>query len=155
MEKIQSWAFSVCCASIAGSVLNMLLPEGSLMKINKTVFCVFFLCVLVSPLSGIKSADFDFIKSRNENDNFSSENLFSEKSEDYIEKEIIAETKSILEEKGIFSGEIFLEINISDDGSIIINEFSITFSGEAGTEGLSEEIHKRTGIKPEIKVSGE
>lgn len=156
MEKIQNWAFSLCCASIAGSILNMIVPEGNLQKTFKTILCVFFLCVFVSP---IMKTDFDFrdisIKSNMENEYDFSENIFLGDSSGIIEKEIISETKNILEKYEIIGGEIIVNANISDNGSIDITEFTVLLSEYGNIQEIEETIFEKTGIRPDIIVSGE
>ena len=98
MEEIKTWAFSICCASVAGGILNLLLPEGNVQKTYKTVFCIFFLCIIISPLSEINFSKTDFLK--NKNNSFSeekiSENEFIKNSSAYIEEEIINSVNEIL-----------------------------------------------------------
>jgi len=155
MEEIKNWAFSVCCASIAGGILNLLLPEGNVQKIYKTVFCVFFLCIIFSPLSEIKTVKIDF----SENENFPEENFheneFMQNSAEYIQNELVKSVNEILSEENLSAEDISVNVNISEEGSIDINKFALTFENFEDADSFSEKIYQKTGIKPEIIISGE
>lgn len=157
MESVKTWAFSVCCASIVGGMMDILLPEGSLQKTYKTVFCVFILCVILAPLSEIGSFDIDIFKNELEdieNEEYS-ENVFNENSEKYIKDEIVSSVKEILKEEGVNAEDTFVKVNILNDGSINIIKFTLTFSKMEDADLLAEKIYEKTGIKPEIQISGE
>lgn len=154
MEIFKNWAFSICCASIAGGILNLLLPKGGAQATYKTVFCVFFLCVLISPLSDIHFSDSDFFNRKiTENETF--ENTFSETSEKYLENEIVSSVEEILKNENIICDDIFVKVNISEDGSININKFVLTFKQLENADKLADKIGSISGIVPEIIILGE
>ena len=154
MEIFKNWAFSICCASIAGGILNLLLPKGGAQATYKTVFCVFLLCVITSPLADIKLPDIDIFKPEfTEDETF--ENTFSETSEKYLESEIISSVEEILKNENIICDDIFLKVNISEDGSININKFVLTFKQLENADQLAEKIGRISGITPEILILGE
>ncbi len=135
----------------------MVLPEGSGSKIFKSVLCVFFLSVLLLPVSEVSydilslkdsgtDISFDFSENRNE---------FIDISEEYLKKEIIKSTEEILNSQGIIPEDISIKINIQENQSIDINEFAIIVSEEQKTGELAEKILQKTGIEPEIILSGE
>ena len=157
MYEIKNWAFSVCCCVIVCGILNMILPEGSGSKIFKSVLCVFFLSVLLSPVSEFS---YDILSLKNSGSDISfdyseNENPFTDVSEEYLKKEIIKSTEEILNRQGIVPEDISIKINIQENKSIDINDFVIIVSEEQNTEELAERILKKTGIKPEIILSGE
>ena len=153
MEILKNWAFSICCASIAGGILNMLLPKGGAQTTYKTVFCVFFLCVVISPLSDIRFPDIDIFKPEITENKI--ENTFSETSEKYLENEIIASVEEILKNENAIYDDIFVKVNISEDGSININKFVLTFKQLENADQLAEKIGRISGITPEILILGE
>lgn len=157
MEIVRNWAFSICAASVCGAILNMILPEGSTQKTYKAVFCVFFLCVLISPLSEFEIPDFEAIT---ENiDKIESENIenneFSENSVSIIEDAVIKDAQSILAEEGIAAKDISVKINISENGGIDINKFVLTLDSVCDLDLLKKKIFQKTGIMPEIIISEE
>ena len=155
MDAVKNWAFSVCCASVFCGILNLILPEGSTQKIFRAVIYVFFLSVVVSTFSGFDFSDFLFISKTENEEILLEENDFNDISEDYIEDEIKNATYEILESEGIVPEDISLEVNISSNGSIDIIRFAVTIAENLFTKDLSEKIHQKTGLEPEIIVSGE
>ena len=135
----------------------MILPEGSAQKTYKAVFCVFFLCVLVSPLSEFEIPDFDSIAESIESikDESADKNKFSESSVSVIEKAILSDTEAVLDENGILPKDISIKINISENGGIDINKFVLTLGYIDDPTALKEKIYQKTGIMPEIIISEE
>lgn len=155
MESVKTWAFSVCCAAIVGGIMNILLPKSNLQKIYKTVFCVFFLCVILSPVLKIKTLNRNFFEFDSEYGNDLYENKFTDNSEKYIESEIIKSSKIFLQDNGIDYKDISAKVNISDDGSININKFTLTFEKQVNSEFIGEALQQKIGVEPEILISGE
>lgn len=153
MDTFKNWAFSICCASVSGGIIKMLLPEGSITKIFKTVFCVFFLCIVISPISDIDIDIFSFFEKTDEM--IFSENKFIENSEEYIKSELISVTKNVLSENNISSEDILISVNISEDGSIDISKFTLILSDPKNISEIEEKIFQKTGIKPNTEVLGE
>ena len=106
MEQIRSWAFSICCSVLIGSFISMILPEGGIQKLIKNIFCIFFLCTVLSPISQIEIPDF----SKNTDDFFVEETEYDEtdiNSEKYLESKIADTANKILMKENIFA-ELFL-----------------------------------------------
>ncbi len=132
----------------------MLLPKGGAQATYKTIFCVFFLCVVISPFTEIKFPGIDIFKPDiAENETF--ENTFSETSEKYLENEIITSVEEILKNENVICDDIFVKVNISEDGSININKFVLTFKQLENADQLAEKIGRISGITPEILILGE
>jgi hypothetical protein len=153
METVKNWAFSICCASIAGGILNMLLPKGGAQATYKTVFCVFFLCVMIAPLSDMNFRVFDILEPKIIEED--SENIFSNSSMEYLENEIVASVKEILKDENIICEDISVKVNISENGSINITKFTLTLDNSESADNLAEKIGRILGINPEIVISGE
>lgn len=157
MEDIKIWAFSICSAAICGAVLNMILPEGSTQKIYKTVFSIFFLCILVSPVLKFDFENIDITEYKiYDTQHYDiSENEFSETYTKTIEQAIYSDVSNILEEYNIYPKDISVKINIFDDGSIDINKFTLTLDQNISLAEIKNRIKEKTGIEPEIIVSEE
>lgn len=154
MDAIKNWAFSVCCAAITGSIMNFILPEGNTSKTFKTVLCIFFLCVVVSPLINLNYTFHDFkYEDRTNNDSLINDNMFLDASSEYLEKEILSETEKIILSEGIKAKDIFVKINISENGSIDINKFEIVLYECSNIDVLKEKILKEIGFAPDITFS--
>lgn len=156
MDGIRSWAFSVCAASICGAVLNIILPEGSTQKIFKTVFCVFFLCCVISPLLKMnlfKDAVFSDISAEYGGDENFEESLYGSSAE-MFQNEIKAKTRAVLKDAGVDFYDIYVGVNILKEGGIEINGFSISTNSDIPAE-IKERIGNETGLIPEVKILGE
>ncbi|MBQ6877853.1 MAG: hypothetical protein IJO22_05580 [Oscillospiraceae bacterium] len=156
MEEIKKWAFSVCCAAISGGILNFIIPKENNSKLFKSVFYVFFLSVIISPVSDIDLPDFKNIGFSSEYAADSDElNAFSENSEKFIENKIYTDTEKILEESGCSAKDILVSVNISENKSIDITKFVITFDDIVNTNEIQKIVFEKIGIEPEIILSGE
>ena len=51
--------------------------------------------------------------------------------------------------------EYMNSVNISEEGSIDINKFALTFKNLENADSFKEKIFQKTGIKPEIIISGD
>ena len=51
--------------------------------------------------------------------------------------------------------DISIKVNILEDGSINITKFALTFKTLENPDSLKEKIRQKTGVLPEITVSGE
>lgn len=156
MESIRDWAFSICVASICGTIMNSILPECDLQKIFKTVYSVFFLCCIISPIikySGDNfNIDFGSLKPVPRYDE--SESYIFENTNKMLESEIKEKTGLLLEENNIETKNIFIKTNILDDGSIEIIDFNISVvSGDR--ENIKDIVSKEIGLEPEITILGE
>lgn len=157
METVKTWAFSVSAAAICGSVISLIIPDGEQQKIYKVVFCVFFLCIVAAPFSEITIPNLDEIASffKPEVQKTAEENIFTENNFSIIEDEIVSSVNEIIESEGIFAKDISVKINISENGGIDINKFVLTLDRTENISAIKEKILQKTGIEPEIIISGE
>lgn len=155
IEQIREWAFAVCAAAAIGGLINIIMPEGGLSKTLKSVISVFFLCTVISAFTKI---DFDIADFKiNENKIYESKEFeeINSVSEEYLEGELYKSVTEILEAEEIYAKDILIKINISENGSIDINKFAIAFEQLEDPFKLEEKIYNKTGIKPNIILSGE
>lgn len=154
MEFFKEWAFSICCALIIGGILNMILPSGNMQKIFKTVLCIFFICVVAAPITEIDFSKFRFDYSNSDILEIQAdENEFNKISAEYFENEIIKATNEILKNENLQAEDIYLKINISENGSIDINKFALRLYYSENIDKLEEKIRIKTGLTPEIIIS--
>ena len=59
-----------------------------------------------------------------------------------------------LKNENIICDDIFVKVNISEDGSININKFVLTFKQLENADRLAEKIGRISGITPEILILG-
>lgn len=60
MSGISQWILAVCIAAVAGGVLRMLLPPGSMARTMRWVICVFTISCLLLPLLQSDSWEIDW-----------------------------------------------------------------------------------------------
>lgn len=156
LDSIKDWAFSICAASICGTMMNIILPKGDLQKIFKTVYSVFFLCCILSPINNYifsgADIDFDFFN-KDAGYEIPKSDIFANQNE-LLENEIKEKTKFFLEENDIKVKNISVKINILDEGSIEIDDFDISvISGDK--ENIKNIVMQEIGLVPEIIILGE
>lgn len=55
MEALRQWTLAVCAAAVVCSILQQLFPDNGVGRQGRLVLTTAFLCVLLSPLSGLNS----------------------------------------------------------------------------------------------------
>ena len=154
MDALKEFVFSLCVTMVIGAVLHYLLPEGSLQQLLKVVFCVFFLSSVCFPFLktdfGDPSFSFETEKSKKAEESMTEElDLMTERQ---VEEEIKRSSEEILAKNEIDFREIRIKVNIEEDRSISITEFSVTVKGEEDSETAKSILSKEMGIEPEMKI---
>lgn len=119
MEIARNWTVAICFAAVACTVLEMLHPNGVMKKSLRLAESLFFLCVLVFPLTQI-DFDIDSIKH-----NYSSQveanvealsQILTAQSENAVKSAIAEAVKKELSKEGIETLEITVETFRSEEG---------------------------------------
>lgn len=128
MDNFRAIAFAACFLGIVITIFNSLYPSEKFTKQIKTIFSLIFILSIAKPIAAGKfffpeigdtvSASTDYYSSLNDN----TYNYFISS----VESNISAALEGKLREKNIYPEEIETSINISDNGSISINEVKIT-----------------------------
>ena len=161
MDTVRQWAMSLCMAAVAGAAAQIILPEGSLQKVFKVAFSVFFLCCLFSPvlaeveLENILSGEISSTETAS----------LSEELESRMNSQIIEDFSASLEDMaekallniGILGAKAKADINITEDGGILINRLLVTVPQDvAGRAGeIESAIWDALSIVPEVETAGE
>ena len=122
MEALNEWTLALCACAAAVSLAEMLLPEGAVKKTAYFVLSLITASCLAAPLKNI--SDFSFnIETRNEQP-------YTDWFSHTTEEEFSANVSKILEDTlssiGVRAEKIYVETDISDDGSVYINKARIT-----------------------------
>lgn len=117
MSGISSFIMAFCVCLVLLGFLYILCPSGSMSKPVKHVFCLCFICCMLSCGAGLKSIDF-------------SEFSFDDSKQQIITEEMSAETArqvfaSALTKSGIDFKKITVHTNKLDDGSISISKVAV------------------------------
>lgn len=59
MEALRDWILSICIAAVVASVVKIIAPSGGIQRTMKIISAVFMLCIIISPLIGEVSFDFE------------------------------------------------------------------------------------------------
>ena len=59
MEALRDWILSICIAAVVASVEKIIAPSGGIQHTMKILSAVFMLCIIISPLIGEVSFDFE------------------------------------------------------------------------------------------------
>lgn len=150
---ISSWAQGIIISVIIGSIIEMILPEGSSKKYIKIVIGVFILFTIVVPVINKFTGNSENLASIIDFDKYSdskevvSTNL--EKSNNFnirqmYETNLKVDIKSKIKSKGFEVQDI--DLNISDDEEYRIESIDITILGEIVNEEDEEKRSKSNVI---------
>ena len=140
METLRHWALTVAVSAVAGAIINMLSPKGSLGKSVRTAVSLFMLIAMLAPFVG--ETDFSDFLSFSEAEY--SENDISDTVKNEIKASVEAEIRKILSDCGIKSADVSIDITV-DKGTVTVGGIEIEADGSAESMKAAE---KR--IKDEI-----
>lgn len=156
MDTFRSIAFAACFLGIVITIFNSLYPSEKFSKQLKTIFSLIFILSIIKPITAGKitfpeigdtvSASADHYASLNEN----TYKYFISS----VERNISSTLSGKLREKNIYPEEIETSINISENGSISINEVKITLKDMSESFEAKQCITDETeqGVKITVKV---
>ena len=126
MDGIDSVATAVCICAVISSILNMLLPQGSMKKLYGLIAGMFLLCCMVVP---VKNA----LESFRIEINAESKTPITATADEAFNQNVIRETESILEKRaflllkqnGITINKCRIRLKNTDEFGILIDSVSI------------------------------
>lgn len=135
MNEIKIWAVGVCAAAISGTVLENLVPSGSLKKLYSLLFSVFLLWMIADPLISLLKnpapQNFSFQSGMSEE---SIEAYAEEYTMDMVRKNVEELAAKEIYESGLSYKNILVDTDIDEEGSIHINKITVTCEKEDGEE---------------------
>ena len=114
MQAVKEWAVGMCAAAIAGAVVKVLTPSGSLEKSVKTVVAVFLLCAMILPFCGSKTASQRYISTDFDEAELTEQalnNEISRQTAQYLKNSI----EKILDKNGISYGDVVIDMELKDE----------------------------------------
>ncbi len=152
MDWIREWAFSICITLIAISLFSMLMPKGSMEKTAKFTISLFFLSCLIGPFifNPPSFSLFTNFSNKNIKDNLNYEIVKTVHNQVVvsIENVIRKNITETLKKNNINIKKIEININISDDNSILINRIDIFL--DSSYKMMDNQI--RNIIKKEVEI---
>ncbi len=154
METFQMISFTACFLGIVITIFSRLYPSEKFEKQMKTIFSLIFILSIVTPIaknefnlpeiSETVTASTDYYKS------------ISENADEYfiraLENNISANLKTELNKAEIYPSEIQINVNISEDSSISINEVRVTVNNNEYTDEIKDLIKENIGYEAEVIV---
>mgnify|MGYP006072661869 CR=1 FL=1 len=161
MEGIKSWAFSFCCASVAGALLSLLVPDSSLGKICRFSIRIFLLCCLILPVASFRQIALELPEFQIDAQS-SAQQL-----DQTLAQKILLDTADGLQQRfgemltkqGLSYQKIEPIVNMGEDDSISISCIRIWPPSDLGEDILQshylqvlEQLERETGIAIELAV---
>ncbi len=155
METLRSWATCVALSALAGGILWLLSPKGSVQKALQAVVAVFLLCAFLSPLFHREGAVLEWFAPEIEEipDNPQLAQTLLEQQRRAVEEALKKQCGDILVARGIEGAEISVQTDILDDGSIEIVSVQVKLpGGVANIDALRTALREVTGLAVEIRT---
>ncbi|MDR2753732.1 MAG: hypothetical protein LBB50_05440 [Oscillospiraceae bacterium] len=152
MEFLRNWALTVALSALAGGVVWLLAPKGSVQKAVRTVVAVFLLCAFLSPLFWRREVSPDWIWPEVEIDCSAMEEAVTRQLQAAVETELERRMQAVMDERKI-TGQIRLETDILSDGSIEIVTAEVIVPRGANTAGLAAALGAATEL--DVKIAQE
>lgn len=122
MQIITSFITGFCVSCVLLGVLYMLCPTGNISGSVKYVFCLCFVCCIVTTATTLPKIDFSYFEKQNNTE------ILSEENAAFYSKEVFSEA---LRQEKINFEKIDVYTNKLEDGSIVINRVEVHSSEDA------------------------
>jgi len=156
MEQLRTWVLSVAMAALAGGLVWLLAPKGSVQKALRALISVFLLCAFLSPFFRRGGISLDWILPEISNTPITPalEDTVSRQLKTAVEEEIASRIQSVLDERGVAGqtsgGQISLDTSILPDGSIEIVTARVLVPPGTDMRALAAAIQAQAGLDVEI-----
>lgn len=130
MNNLSVFMICFCSSCILLGFLYMLCPSGSMENSVKYVFCLCFLCCVVSCVTNLKSIDFSIFESASDTE------IITEQSASVTAQKVFTQA---LVDQNINFKKITVDTNKLSDGSITISKVTVY------TDASAEQIIKAIG----------
>ena len=147
MAALRSWLISVTVVTLLISLVQTLVPEGTLRKISSFAGGLILLAVLVQPLPGGEHVALAFSVSQYTAQLDTQRQVLEQERQGVLEKEVARLTAAAIEEKAVEWGlQVSAKVETApdgDDGTPLPS--AVTLKGEY-SEALAEWIEEELGI---------
>ena len=155
MDTIKQWAVCLCSAVLAAGIIMMLAPEGGTKKILKTVVSIFVLCGIIAPAANLSGIHFSVSDKPQEAAQVNADSLQAAVNQQILtasEENIKKITIDALIAGGINPKTVFVNMDIAEDNSIIINQLDIVLDNAQNQQEAEHIINKTMGLECRISV---
>lgn len=135
MQILNSFITGFCVSCVLLGVLYMLCPSGSMANSVKYVFCLCFVCCIVTAVSRLPKPDFSFFQKSQQSE------IVSQQNAEVSARAVFAEA---LRQQNINFKKINVYTNKLSDGSIVINRVEVYSTEEAGkiTQAIDSDYYE-------------
>jgi len=144
METVKQWAMTVAISSVAGAIVLMLAPDGTVKKSVRTAVSLFLIVVMISPfVKGIELSDFDI-----EFDTQYEQPDMSDTVAQQMKAALTKKVDEILTECGIKSAQINIDVSVDGENMTVDKIEIVADSGDFATA----ENRIKTEIGADVKI---
>lgn len=145
---------SVCLVSVATAIFKMLVPEKSFKKQISFLIACFFAISLMSILTkGKFEVDFSSEAFNQQNDFLDISKRVNEKAYRELGEKLADKIKILLDEEGIKTKQILINVNIPNLYSISISEVRLVFDNPQSQDAQKAKEVVQNFVGEDIKVS--
>jgi hypothetical protein len=156
MQTLRDWALTVALSALAGGIVWLLTPRGSVQKAVRTVVAVFLLCAFLSPVFTHAGKPLDWVLPQAVDEVptiLGFDETISKQMQAAVEAELCRRIEQVLEAHGLDLGKtkIIVLTHILSDGSIeIVTAKAAVPVGTDITE-LKAELKAQTELDVEVE----
>lgn len=145
MSDFKQWAIAVCVICVITAVYKMLMPKGNIKKCADVTMSLVVLVVMLSPLFSGKT----FFPELNGGIDIFSDYKNIEDNKGY--KSVISQTViNVLDKNNILYNSVDVDMNIDDDGYIIIKCIEINLDNATQKDEVLELVKKETQFDEQV-----
>ncbi len=155
MSPVKEWSVAICMAALAATLLQSLVPSGSMERMVKFIIGAFVICAIIQPLSrivpeintGIRDNSKAVYDTRLKN---AVDNQISSAARLSVKNLVTAELNKI----DIKCKNVDTIMDTNEDNSISINKVVVILAKGYGSERQKalEHLEKTLGLKTEVTV---
>jgi len=152
MEALRTWALTVALAALAGGIVRLLTPKGSVEKAVRTVVAVFLLSAFLSPMLSRGGVNLDWILPA-EFDQAPTLHAFeleiARQVQEAVEAELRSRIERVLAARNL-DGQILIRTDILSGGSIEIVTAQVILPPGSDANGLAAALKAEIELDVEI-----
>ncbi len=153
MNGVKEWSAAICMAALAATLLQTLVPNGSMERMVKFIIGAFVICAMIQPLSRVVpqiSVDLQASEQTPVNSQLETtvKNQMNDAAQQSIRNLVITELNNL----NIKCENVNAIINTNEDGSISINKVVVILAKgyDADCAKAAEHLEKALGIQMEV-----
>lgn len=155
MEGLRQWAVAVCATAVVCTLLRHLFPDNSLGQQGRMLLPCLFLCVLLSPISGlsqgVKLPDFT---AENAVDSAALTARMRQQVTAQVNATLLQMVNQSLSGYGWSAKKVVADMDIGEDGSIQMGQITLYVDEEVARRAtaVAQVAEKRLGTAVEVAV---